>query len=92
MKTAAVVSYKTIRRAVPADPTGHSVAALLTLLFEADPRDPLALNFWVGSVTRRADPAHSHPDQYVTVYVSPITLPLTNNSTIALTGSHIALT
>ena len=63
MKTAAVVSYKTIRRAGPADPTGHSVAALLTqILFEADPRDPLALNFWVGSVTRRADPAHSHPE------------------------------
>ena len=62
-KIAADVKYKTIGWADPADPVGHPVPALLTQIsFEADPHDPLALNFWVGSVTRRADPAHSHPE------------------------------
>ena len=47
----------------PSDPSGHTVPALLThILFKVNPLGPLALNFWVGSVTRRADPAHSHPD------------------------------
>jgi hypothetical protein len=28
--------------------------------FEADPCAPMASKYWVGSVTQRADPAHSH--------------------------------
>jgi hypothetical protein len=48
--------------AVLADLSGYSVPHVLTqILFEAGPRDPLALTFWVGSATRRADLPRSHP-------------------------------
>ena len=57
-----LTDFKTMKRDDPADPAGQSVPAPLTQnSLEADPCDPLALNFWARSATRWADPAHSHP-------------------------------
>jgi hypothetical protein len=43
---------------------GHLMPAPMTqILFKADPHGPLALIFWIGYVTQRVDPAHSHPDE-----------------------------
>jgi hypothetical protein len=53
----------------PAGPTGLTMPApLAQILFRADPRDPMALFFWVGSATHWVDPAQSHPEIRYTRY------------------------
>ncbi|KAM0849287.1 hypothetical protein ACQ4PT_053819 [Festuca glaucescens] len=37
-------------------------SSLAQKMFKADLRDPIASKFWAGSVTRRVDPDHSHPE------------------------------